>query len=132
MPKLSDRINMAMRAKGCTVTELADACKIKPPSVCDWMNGKTATMKAATGHRAAAYLEVEFLWLTEGVGRMRSSDPAVPVAREPAAPAYNHPNPHIQKLIKALEDTDDFGRGLAIGAALQMLKDHKPSKEKAA
>lgn len=71
---LADRIRKAMADKeGCTLSSLATAAGVKPPSVSDWLNGKTKTLKAATAHRAAAYLGVTFLWLTEGRGPMRNS-----------------------------------------------------------
>ena len=74
MQTLKQRIQLAMKEKACTVTELAAAAKVKPPSVSDWINGKTKTLKGASGARAAKFLGVNVLWLTEGVGPVHSQD----------------------------------------------------------
>lgn len=72
MTTLAERMKTAMGAKGCTLTELARAAGVKPPSVSDWLSGKTKTLKAATAFRAARFLNVSELWLIEGKGSMRN------------------------------------------------------------
>ena len=73
MTTLAHRIKEAMDEKPCTVSELARACGIKPPSVSDWLNGKTQSLKAGTAYKAAVFLGVNQLWLTEGRGRKIAS-----------------------------------------------------------
>ncbi len=75
MSSLATRVLDALTSSGKRQTELAVACKVRPPSVNDWLSGKTKSMKAATAHRAAAFLGVNFLWLTEGRGPMRGGEP---------------------------------------------------------
>lgn len=75
METLSKRVDLAMREKGCGVTELALASGVRPPSVSDWLNGKTLSLKAKTAHRASRFLGVAFLWLTEGIGPMHDGVP---------------------------------------------------------
>lgn len=68
MSTLKDRISEALANSGKTQTELARACGVKTPSVNDWLSGKTRSMKAVPAQRAAAFLGVNMLWLTEGRG----------------------------------------------------------------
>lgn len=72
MKTLSERVKEAMDAKQCSGTELASAAGVKPPSVSDWLSGKTKTLKSATALRASRFLGVNMTWLTEGVGPMTS------------------------------------------------------------
>lgn len=74
MNALKDRIAEALAASGKTQTELAKACDVKTPSVNDWLSGKTKSMKAAPAQRAAAFLGVNMLWLTEGRGPKASGE----------------------------------------------------------
>lgn len=52
---------------------LARACGIKPPSVHDWVSGKTKSIEGENLLRAAAFLKVSPLWLATGKGPMRPS-----------------------------------------------------------
>ena len=70
-----------MQDSGCTPTDLAKAAGVSPPSVSDWINGKTLSLKSSSAIRAARFLQVELLWLTEGVGPMRKG--AVSVRSDP-------------------------------------------------
>lgn len=71
MNTLSERINEAIADKGCTASELAKAAGVKEPSVSDWRNKETKSMKAEPALRAAAFLEVSPFWLVLGVGPKR-------------------------------------------------------------
>lgn len=86
MNTLSERVAAALAESGHTQAELAAACGLKGASVNDWLSGKTRTLKAASAHRAASFLGVNILWLTEGRGPMKISerqyaDPADSAAR---------------------------------------------------
>ena len=74
MSTLSERINKAMLDVGISQSDLATACKIKSPSVNDWLSGKTKSLKASTATRAAAALGVSVEWLSEGRGKMHQGD----------------------------------------------------------
>lgn len=67
MSALSERIKLLM-ASGVTVTEMANIADVKPPSVSDWINGKTKSLKAGPALRISKHFDVNQLWLTEGVG----------------------------------------------------------------
>lgn len=81
MSTLKERMHEALNESGKNQSELAHACGVKPPSVNDWFSGKTLSLKAATAHRAAAFLGVNPLWLSEGRGPKR---PGEPVEIQPA------------------------------------------------
>lgn len=73
MKTLAERLSLALANSDKKQSELAAACGVKAPSVSDWFSGESKTMKAATALRAAEFLGVNFLWLTEGRGPMRPS-----------------------------------------------------------
>lgn len=81
MKTLAERISAALSEAGMSQSDLATACNVKPPSVNDWVSGKTKTLKAGTAMRAAEALKVNFLWLTEGTGPMRDGLPVTPRSR---------------------------------------------------
>ncbi|HRF12194.1 MAG TPA: LexA family transcriptional regulator [Candidatus Accumulibacter phosphatis] len=79
MNTLASRVRKAVDERNCKLIDLANAAGVKPPSVSDWLNGTTKTLKSATALRAAQFLGVSVLWLTEGVGPMRRADsPEIP------------------------------------------------------
>jgi transcriptional regulator with XRE-family HTH domain len=57
-----------MYETGVTQAEIARECKIKPPSVADWLNGKTKNLKGPNLVKTARLLRVEEAWLADGVG----------------------------------------------------------------
>lgn len=59
---------------------LARACGIRPPSVNDWVSGKTKSIEGENLLRAAAFLKVSPLWLATGRGSMYASSDAEQVA----------------------------------------------------
>lgn len=77
MSTLQERLAIAM-APPCTVTaaDLARACKVKAPSVHEWINGPTKTLKGPNAVRVARELSVNVEWLTTGRGPMRGSEAA--------------------------------------------------------
>jgi transcriptional regulator with XRE-family HTH domain len=78
MSTLKDRVTRAFErrraiaAPGERVTQaaLARAAGVKPPSVADWFNGKTHSLKGEVLLGAAAYLKVRPEWLGSGKGPM--------------------------------------------------------------
>lgn len=68
---LKDRLKRAMAGPPkVTGVALANACHVKPPSVSDWLSGKTKTMEASHLLAAAKFLGVNPSWLSSGVGPM--------------------------------------------------------------
>lgn len=76
---LSERLKLVMdgppKVGG---TALADACGVKPPSVSDWLSGKSKTMEGSNLVTAAEFLKVRAKWLATGRGPMRDDDPIAP------------------------------------------------------
>ncbi len=56
------------RNPGITRAQVARAAGVKPPSVTDWFNGKTVSLKLAAAVGAARLWGCDPLWLGEGVG----------------------------------------------------------------
>lgn len=70
MSTLSERLKIALSGPPRkTQAALAKACGIKPPSVSDWMTGKTQSIEGKNLVRAAAFLGVNPKWLATGVGQ---------------------------------------------------------------
>jgi transcriptional regulator with XRE-family HTH domain len=78
---LKERLELAM--KGPPVVrpvDLARACGVKPPSVADWLSGRTKRLEGANLLAAAKRLGVRPEWLSTGNGPMRlnKSDTTTP------------------------------------------------------
>lgn len=115
MNTLADRIKEALTDAGRTQADLAEACNIKPPSVSEWVSGKTKSLKAATAQRAAAFLGVNMMWLTEGRGPKRQlSSEEVHTASENASALL--PSDNVQPLIQPPE-SHDHKKGRSMGRA---------------
>lgn len=74
---LKDRLRLAM--KGPPVVsgaDLARACGVKPPSVSDWLSGKTKAISDENLDKAARRLGVNPAWLRLGEGPMRGKAPS--------------------------------------------------------
>ena len=91
MRTLGDRIDAALKEKGAIQAELAAACGITSGAITQWKSGKTK-MNAASAIRAAAFLGVTPVWLTEGTGPMRHTGQGAPPL----------PAPPLDPIIEAL------------------------------
>ncbi|WP_025138111.1 helix-turn-helix transcriptional regulator [Achromobacter sp. DH1f] len=67
MSTLAERLREAMDAAGIKQVQVARAAGIKPPSVADWLNGKTKNIKGANLVTVAQLLNVSEAWLADGV-----------------------------------------------------------------
>lgn len=75
---LAERVKLALAGPPKrTQRALADACGIKPPSVNGWVTGETKSIEGSNLIRAAAFLEVNPRWLSDGVGPMRGRDDGI-------------------------------------------------------
>lgn len=68
MLTLAERLQWAMERAGVKPAQLARARNVKPPSVSDWLNGKTKSLKFDSATLAAAVLHVNARWLADGKG----------------------------------------------------------------
>ncbi|WP_228266320.1 helix-turn-helix domain-containing protein, partial [Acinetobacter baumannii] len=71
MNTLAERLKYAMEVlppKKIKGVDLARAVGVKPPSVSDWLSGKSKKMEGENLLRAAKYLKVNALWLATGAG----------------------------------------------------------------
>lgn len=83
MSTLAERLTLAMKGETeVKAAELARACKVKPPSVADWLSGKTKKMEGANLLAAAELLKVDPWWLATGEGSMTRGDNAPAPHRE--------------------------------------------------
>lgn len=89
MSTLAERFKKALAEApaGKKQNGLAAACGVKPPSVNAWVNGRTLTIESKNAHRAAAYLGVNSLWLSEGIGPMRPDSPGGSSMADPVNPS---------------------------------------------
>lgn len=73
MTPLTERAKILVDLAGGSVTLLAEIAGVKPPSVSDWLNGKTKTLKSSPAARMAKRFNLNSLWVAEGLGDMRPS-----------------------------------------------------------
>ena len=72
MKTLAERLKYAMEVlppKKIKGVELARAVGVKPPSVSDWLSGKSKNMDGPNLVRAAKFLKVNSTWLGTGAGQ---------------------------------------------------------------
>lgn len=77
MNTLSERLRYAMEVlppKKVKGVDLARAVGVKPPSVSDWLSGKSKTMDGSNLLAAASFLNVSPTWLATGKGRPKEID----------------------------------------------------------
>lgn len=85
MNTLAERLRHAMQSatpKKVKGVDLAAAVGVKPPSVSDWLSGKSKTMEGENLLKASKYLNVNPTWLASGVGEMRLK--SVTTAEDPS------------------------------------------------
>ncbi|QDB82235.1 LexA family transcriptional regulator [Acinetobacter pittii] len=76
MNTLAERLRYAMEVlppKKIKGVELARAVGVKPPSVSDWLSGKSKTMEGENLLRASKFLNVNPSWLASGTGEIQAS-----------------------------------------------------------
>lgn len=122
MNNLASRVRHAVDVRNCKLIDLANAAGVKPPSVSGWLNGTTRTLKSATALRAAQFLRVNVLWLTEGAGPMLASESQHSPKKSLTIPIPDPPE--IAEVLRLMRATDDRGRAMALGAVKVALAGH--------
>ncbi|AIC13586.1 LexA family transcriptional regulator [Xylella fastidiosa] len=69
---LNERLRFAMLEAGMTQKQLADAVRVKPPSVHGWLSSKAKFLRGENLLKAAQVLNVSEKWLATGTGPMRA------------------------------------------------------------
>lgn len=83
MNTLAERLRYSMEvlpSKKIKGIELARAVGVKPPSVSDWLSGKSKTMEGENLVRAAKFLNVNATWLATGNGSHQRVDSDIKIA----------------------------------------------------
>ncbi len=120
MSDWGDRIRAKLDEHSMSVAALARACGIKPPSVHDWLNGKTKAIEGANLIRAASALSVTPEWILTGRGPRERAASASPAPPAPAlspdalrlAQVYDHASPAQRAAFDALaRGYEDAGAG---------------------
>ena len=89
MKTLQQRVTECeQRRPGISRGDVARAAGVKPPSVSDWFNGKTAALKLRPAIGAARIWGCDALWLGEGIGapgwaEAHSATTALPAPAQP-------------------------------------------------
>ncbi|CAB5281487.1 XRE family transcriptional regulator [Burkholderia multivorans] len=118
MTTLAERLEQAMKMPPeKKAADLARACRVRAPSVSDWLSGKTKKMEGANLLLAAEFLNVDPWWLATGEGQMERR------ANAPAPQKQEKLGTHAQALVDALTEADKVGLpSSAFVALLQTLK----------
>lgn len=78
MKTLAERLRYAMEVlppKKIKGVDLARAVGVKPPSVSDWLSGKSKTMEGENLIKASRFLGVSASWLASGTGQPKPNKP---------------------------------------------------------
>ncbi len=110
MKTLAERLKYAMETlppKKIKGVELARVVGVKPPSVSDWLSGKSKTMEGENLLKTAKYLNINPVWLATGKGEISSditTNQSELVNNSDSITALR--NPALEKIIIQLEKLD--------------------------
>lgn len=71
MKTLIERTSYLLEKVDNSVTELARIAGVKPPSVSDWLNGKTKSIQIEPATRLARHFGLNPMWISKGTPPMR-------------------------------------------------------------
>ena len=91
MNSLSERLALALKESGMSQVHFARACGIKPPSVSNWLNGKTKNITGLNLLNASRVLGVRQEWLATGKGPMKEDSGSNVVGATGPARSYEYP-----------------------------------------
>lgn len=107
---LAQRLRYAMEilpTKKIKGVEVARAVGVKPPSVSDWLSGKSKTMEGENLLKVAKYLDVNPIWLATGKGKIHENKYVQDNFNEEISKKLRSRSPSLSRLIKTLEDLDE-------------------------
>ena len=88
MSTLRARIEEAMRRRpDLSQADIARACGVKTPSVSDWLNGKTKSLRPEVSRRGSILFGCDQNWLATGVGTPNWADISTAPTLAPAGPS---------------------------------------------
>jgi transcriptional regulator with XRE-family HTH domain len=70
MQTLPERIKAIMEKNQYSQSDIARVAGVKPPSVSNWLDGKTKSLKTDPALRLSRYFKLNMRWLTAGIGLM--------------------------------------------------------------
>lgn len=130
MSALRERIVECMRRHPVlSQADIARACGIKTPSVSNWLDGSTKTLKAETARLAAQLFGCDQNWLATGVGSPGWLDAAAPTPAAPVAPPTVAAA--LPVVLEALARAPEVSRP-ALAATLRALLDGSASAQQTA
>lgn len=109
MSNLADRVKERMAAVGVGPADLARAAKVKPPSVSNWISGRTKQIKGENLLLAAAVLQCSPRWLATGMG-----SPAVTADEARDQTVRYIADPLIEEATELLRSLDRASRSEAL------------------
>lgn len=71
MNTLIERTSYMLEQVGNSISELARIAGVKPPSVSDWLNGKTKSIQIEPATRLARHFGLNPMWISKGTPPMR-------------------------------------------------------------
>lgn len=113
MKTLAERLKYAMEilpSKKIKGVDLARAVGVKPPSVSDWLSGKSKTMEGENLLKASKYLNVNPIWLATGSGKPVDKNIDLNLANDKENNFLEVNNPEIYQLVKSLIILDSKGQ----------------------
>lgn len=123
MKPLKDRLAEAMRRRPeLSQADIARACKVKSPSVTDWMNGNTKSMAPEPARLAAQLFGCDQNWLGQGIGVPNWHDTPNPAA-SPLPPSQPTITIALPVVLAALVDLPP-ARAVSVRAQLDQVMNH--------
>ncbi|RLZ10823.1 XRE family transcriptional regulator [Acinetobacter sp. 2JN-4] len=113
MKTLAERLKYAMEilpSKKIKGVDLARAVGVKPPSVSDWLSGKSKTMEGENLLKASKYLNVNPIWLATGSGKPADKNIDLNLVNDKENNFLEVNNPEIYQLVKSLIILDSKGQ----------------------
>lgn len=107
MKTLAERLRYAMEIlppKKIKGVDLARAVGVKPPSVSDWLSGKSKTMEGENLLRVAKYLNVNPVWLATGKDDVNSNNILLKCQSENLKSSSRSQS--LEKLINTLDELE--------------------------
>jgi hypothetical protein len=124
--ELGAAIESAIQKKGITKKALAKAFEVAPPSVSDWVKrGTISKDKLPELFRLFSDVVGPAHWGLDAPLGLEQPRAHYKTGRVDIGP---RPDPRIAEVVRLMEETDDAGRHMALGAVKGALAGHRPAK----